>query len=87
MKQVIERRSMRWSSDVPEQAGHYWLRNYVFKGMEHFRVNVEPIVVRITGETGRLEIEDSYFKENDLPRSVSDVIQGEWSGPILLPRD
>lgn len=77
---------MKWSAALPITAGNYWLRNYVFKGMEHFAVNTEPLVVRVTGQEGRLELEGDYFHDNELPFSVSQVIQGEWCGPLVPPQ-
>lgn len=62
---------MKWSSALPTTSGHYWLRNYIFKGMEHFAVNAEPLVVRVTGQEGRLELEGDYFHNNELPGTGS----------------
>lgn len=75
-----------WVSTLPTKAGHYWLRNYVFKGFEHFAPYRDPIVVRVTGKADNLQLEGGYFRENDLPFGISEIVEGEWSGPIF-PHD
>ncbi len=73
-----------WAATVPTVSGWYWLRHAVFQtalGQWH---EPRPLIVElIPDQTGQLLV---YVPGTTWRRSVADLVVGEWSGPLALPR-
>jgi hypothetical protein len=73
-----------WTADLPSVPGWYWLRHAVFQtalGQWH---EPRPVVVELVPDaTGHLLV---YVSGTTWTRSVEDLLVGEWSGPLAIPR-
>lgn len=73
-----------WTAEVPSVSGWYWLRHAIFQtalGQWH---EPRPLIVELVpDQTGQLLV---YVTGTTWRRSVADLVVGEWSGPLGVPR-
>ena len=75
--------STEWTTDPPSMPGWYWLRHAVFQtalGQWH---EPRPTVVELLPDaSGQLLV---YVTGTTWARALTDLILGEWSGPLAVP--
>ncbi len=77
-------RSTAWTADVPSVSGWYWLRHAIFQTVRGTWHEPLPTIVHLLPDaTGQLLV---YVTGTTWRRAVADLIVGEWSGPLIMPR-
>ncbi len=73
-----------WTAEAPSVRGWYWLRHAVFQtALGKWHEPVPTIVELVPDASGQLLV---YVSGTTWTRSVADLIVGEWSGPLAMPR-
>ena len=72
-----------WTTDSPTTPGWYWLRRAAFQGKQGVWHEPRPIIVELAldGVAGLT----MYVPGTDWTRPLSDLVSGEWVGPLPVP--
>jgi hypothetical protein len=75
---------MQWTEEVPRQPGWYWLRHAVLRHESGTCHELYAAMVEVRRDRdGNLYV--YYMPALHTPRSLADLVVGEWAGPLTPP--